>query len=676
MGNLWNWIEYDYFERYSTLHESEVRQKLHLPPATSRSLFEPSGRQVFREFMDAYGETLERSLQEFSRKIGHTGSYADRFLMNRSSDSVPVISWNYDRFCELGISLPNGFWIDRYWPYFTPDGESVYGHIVRITDGTESVKLPVTMWRAKFGDYHWKELLAWPDNFPLFRLDRLQHSEIVYICQGEEQVEKAEAKYGAECGPAVMFTTWPGGFDFTLSKADWGYLRGKRVAIVFENTRKECRLANEITKYISKIDCKFVGYKLLLPIGEESHSSLDFHINGLSIAEEMRKGSSCFSPQTFEQYAYENFEIGQPCAEEQDETLESFLAEPDEPDDWVIPQLISQGERVMVYAKAKEGKTTFLLQAAILIALHGKRVAYFDAEMPTKTSKRHLRKALRGRAVPANFRFISAAKKNKSLNFEVLENQKRWQHEYSYADVIILDNLNKMFPNSLGTDPSSSRLLDAFVDELWQEGKTIILVHHANQGGRQYGTSKKTYALDLTLKVEKTGGNTKITPEEVRSLPGEFGKPFMIPYNDDTGLSEDWFDPEKRYLSSKGGSQKQSRKPTEISCSDEGEIVDNEQISEGQIDSLEPKNNTKSIESETSIENAVGDKNEQPDSATQNTRKPSKTSQKRAEDKERTRSELQKNPGITSRELADLLGCSKSRAAELLKEIKAENQNS
>ena len=673
MGNLYNWIEYDYFERYSTLHEWEIRQKLHLPPATYRDPYEPTGRQVFREFMHAYGETLERSVHEFSRRIGHTCSYADRFLMNCSIDSVPVISWPYTPFAGPGVVAPTGFRIDRYWPYFTPDGQSVFGHIVKITDGMESAKLPVTMWLTKRGGRYQHDFLAWPNKFPLFRLDRLQLADIVYICQSEEQVEKAEAKYGAECGQPVMFSTWPGGFDFTLEKSDWGLLRGKRVAIVFEETRESVQLAYEITKYINRIECEFAGYKLFLPGDADSTHGVGLVISGLfNVAEPMRKGSSCFSPSTFDQYAYEEFEIGQPCAEERDESLESFLAEPDEPDDWVIPQLISQGERVMVYAKAKEGKTTFLLQAAILIALHGKRVAYFDAEMPAKTSKRHLRKALRGRAVPDNFQFISAAKKNKSLNFEVLENQKRWQHEYSDADVIILDNLNKMFPNSLGTDPSSSRPLDAFVDELWQEGKTIILVHHANQGGKQYGTSKKTYALDLTLKVEKAGGNTKITPEEVRSLPEEFGKPFMIPYNDDTGLAEDWFDPEKRYLNAKEGTRTTNRKSTKIPCSDEVEIIKEKQISEGQIDSTDAKN----IVPGTSLENAVGNKDEQPEPVSKAIRKPSKASQQRAEDKERARSELQKKPDIKVRELASLLGCSSGKAGDILKEIKAENQNS
>ena len=54
-------------------------------------------------------------------------------------------------------------------------------------------------------------------------------------------------------------------------------------------------------------------------------------------------------------------------------------------------------------------------------------------------------------------------RKKVSLNFEVLENQKICQQEYEQADVIILDNLNRMFPNSLGSDPGSSRVLDAAV---------------------------------------------------------------------------------------------------------------------------------------------------------------------------------------------------------------------
>lgn len=70
MGNLWNWIEYDYFERYADFHEWEIRQKLHLPPATYRNPWEPNGRQVFHEFLEAYGEHLNDRFKSFPEGLG------------------------------------------------------------------------------------------------------------------------------------------------------------------------------------------------------------------------------------------------------------------------------------------------------------------------------------------------------------------------------------------------------------------------------------------------------------------------------------------------------------------------------------------------------------------------------------------------------------------------------
>jgi hypothetical protein len=131
--------------------------------------------------------------------------------------------------------------------------------------------------------------------------------------------------------------------------------------------------------------------------------------------------------------------------------------------------------------------------------------------------------------------------------------------------------------------------LDVFIEKWWRLGKTVILVHHANLSGRQFGTAVKSYSLDLTLKVEKREGYTKITPEEVRSLPEKYGKAFEIPYDDETGLSEDWFDPEKRYLCQKSKSKKRENVEKQ-SCAVKEKTGDAKLIMEVQENNLEKDN--------------------------------------------------------------------------------------
>lgn len=247
----------------------------------------------------------------------------------------------------------------------------------------------------------------------------------------------------------------------------------------------------------------------------------------------------------------------------------------------------------------------------------------------------------------------------------MLENQKICQQEYEQADVIILDNLNRMFPNSLGSDLGSSRVLDAFVEELWRARKTVILVHHANQSGKQFGSTQKTYALDLTLKVAKDGGNTKITPEEVRSLPEKFSKPFRIPYNDEIGLSEDWFDPEKRYQNQKNESKQrgkvelQSRAVEEKSGDDEPII----EVQEGDLEKDNP------------LIEEVACRSDYNETAKTAPRQRTKATESREDKKAKIRLLSSEHPELKAEEISQKLGTGFGRSTvyTLLKEIRQED---
>lgn len=231
--------------------------------------------------------------------------------------------------------------------------------------------------------------------------------------------------------------------------------------------------------------------------------------------------------------------------------------------------------------------------------------------------------------------------------------------------MIILDNLNRMFPNSLGSDLGSSRVLDAFVEELWRARKTVILVHHANQSGKQFGSTQKTYALDLTLKVAKDGGNTKITPEEVRSLPEKFSKPFRIPYNDEIGLSEDWFDPEKRYQNQKNESKQrgkvelQSRAVEEKSGDDEPII----EVQEGDLEKDNP------------LIEEVACRSDYNETAKTAPRQRTKATESREDKKAKIRLLSSEHPELKAEEISQKLGTGFGRSTvyTLLKEIRQED---
>jgi hypothetical protein len=672
--NIEEWLAYDLVVRHCANHEKDVRDKLGLVAVQSGWSYGVNiGERVIDDFAKMYGEKQENAHLELARRLKIELSYRERFLLAEKSGSTQVPSFDppYSQTVYGGYPVSSDF---PLYTYYASDGKKVLGYVAKFQSQEKSVKLPVTMWQGQNGSTQ-LETLAFCGKWPLYNLNRLSaaSNKQAVICTCEEQADSL-TKIFHFLQNDFIFTTWVAGSKWVLETTDWERLQGFKCVLVVEDSAEGFRLADSLYLKLKEI---VGGGNIYFALPHKRRSNYSNEYAWLtSLVGELSDVFTGVSSNYREDFlsmalAYYGLEL-----EEKFEPVDAdeFIARQQKKSPvWVIPELIRKGDRVMVYAAPKAGKTTFLLNASFLMSEAGLKVLYIDGEMSEFVFAEQLQRTKKGRKTP-NWKILSACAMGDEFDFELRDNQKKYAPFIREADVIIFDNLNALFPSSLNSTPESCKELNRYVFELSRQEKTVVIVHHSTSSGNPFGSNVKLYGLDLMLEVtpDKSKSLAKIAPQNCRWVSEEFRKAFEIPYSDEAGLSEDWFTPEKRYLSPTKDSQAKNRKSAEIPCSDEVEKVEKEQIPDGQIDSLEPKN----IKLEASIKNAAEEKNDQPESVAPNSRKPSKASQQRAEDKERARSELQKNPDIKVRELASLLGCSSGKAGDILKEIKAEDQNS
>ena len=655
------WIKYDYIVRHCSIYGKEVIKILNLPINDfSWGDHYNAGERIIKEYARVYGENIANAHLEIIRKLGLNPGYKERFLFDKRMKSKQLKIFHNNQ-PQIFLDIPIEFTVKSSYNYKTPDGNSSYGYLVNIEFKGKVYSFPATMWECIDGGMY-LDILSFQDNYPLYNLDVIENKSDKYpygaviICINEEQVEFLKSRF-RHIYDNVALTTWLSGELFTLNKTDWGRLeKFDHICIVVDDSPKGFEIAFNLNKELEKTGYRNVTY--ILPKKRSSEINQNKIRRAFAFCSEL---SDCLAQlatdkkEDFFRLAKERYGLAF------DEalsalSLEEFMTLPMRAKgNWVVPELVRKGDRVMVYAKAKQGKTTFLIQTAIMMANHGLKVVYFDAEMKKEDFCFHANRALRGRNKPESLYIVSADQTNSSLDFENIDNINKYKDIYNSADVIIFDNLNKMFHSSLESSSGSSKQLDEFVDSLWKIGKTVILVHHASRSGNAFGTSAKQFGLELTLKIEKRAGCTRVIPEEARNLSEKYAKPFDIPFSEDGGLSDDWFDPEKRYSTPKTENDLHAKITEE-------NVSNIEQNSTVEVDKIESEYDTTDRGEETKGHALETVQHE--DTTIRNSPKEEK--------KERLRKLDESEPGLSIREAAERLGISKSTVSNLRKELEKE----
>lgn len=188
----------------------------------------------------------------------------------------------------------------------------------------------------------------------------------------------------------------------------------------------------------------------------------------------------------------------------------------------IISGLINEGNIILLSGDTGGGKSWLCLHIAYCIAagkefLQGCKtlampVLYVDGEMGEGLFQKRLQQ-------------IQNRDPNESSVDRALENLhilgKAWSEKFDYVDamhskhyiskviaemgvgVLILDNLDTLCPEAL-SKPAAWKELMEWVQKLSKLKVAVLLIHHNNKKGDQYGSSVKTRQMNIAMTLRKT----------------------------------------------------------------------------------------------------------------------------------------------------------------------------
>lgn len=202
-----------------------------------------------------------------------------------------------------------------------------------------------------------------------------------------------------------------------------------------------------------------------------------------------------------------------PAATEPPISLQELLDQPDEPFDWIVPNLLERMDRLMITAFEGVGKSTLLAQFALTIAAgahpftgdvisrEGHRVLVVDAENSVRQIRRRYRKFVTNinylretRALPPvdwkdQLRFVIQPA---GLDLADTRDLARLEAKIAAAapDVVIAGPIYRLSKLDIRDEPAAKALVDA-LDQLRVKYRfTLILEAHVGHAGEAQGGRK------------------------------------------------------------------------------------------------------------------------------------------------------------------------------------------
>lgn len=188
----------------------------------------------------------------------------------------------------------------------------------------------------------------------------------------------------------------------------------------------------------------------------------------------------------------------------------------------LLPTLINEGAIGMIAGDTGVGKSFFTFNIAYAIAAGlkcppwgvgaGMPVLYVDGEMGEELFKRRLH------FIANNNRYrMNAGKAGRNLHIRgrtwtpemagldniALQAYLLTELEDTGAKLLIIDNLDTLFPEAL-RKPDAWKLLIDWVQRLSRRNVAVILIHHNNKKGAQYGSSEKTRQMHFVMSLKKS----------------------------------------------------------------------------------------------------------------------------------------------------------------------------
>jgi putative DNA primase/helicase len=224
-----------------------------------------------------------------------------------------------------------------------------------------------------------------------------------------------------------------------------------------------------------------------------------------------------------------------------------FLKLDIKPREMLLEPILPQKGLVMLYGTRGTGKTMVALGLAYAVATgtgflkwkadKPRRVLLVDGEMPAAA----LQERLSWHAVGTN---AEPGDNLKILCGDLIELggvgnvgnpkvQAELEPHLVGIDVLILDNLSTLTAVIRDNDAESWNPIQEFLLKLRRRNISVLIVHHANKGGEQRGTSRREDVLDTVISLRRPsdyepteGARFEVHIEKGRGITGDALKPF------------------------------------------------------------------------------------------------------------------------------------------------------
>ena len=227
--------------------------------------------------------------------------------------------------------------------------------------------------------------------------------------------------------------------------------------------------------------------------------------------------------------------------------IRDFLALDIKPRELILAPVIPRQGLVMVYAMRGVGKTHFALHLAYAVASGQmvfrwkadmpRRVLYLDGEMPASAMQERMAGIVASypqEPTPGFMRIITPDMQPDFMpNLATPEGQAALAPHLEGVDLLIVDNLATLCRAGRENESEGWLPVQEWILSLRRRGMSALLVHHANKGGGQRGTSSREDVLDTVISLRRPqdyrpeeGARFEVHLEKARGIIGDDAKPF------------------------------------------------------------------------------------------------------------------------------------------------------
>lgn len=444
------------------------------------------------------------------------------------------------------------------WTYRDGEGRVLF-HVYRFDpDGGKKEVLPVTLWRNKAGRVMWR-FKGYTGARPLYGLDLLAKASPTFPVLLGEGEKTADAASRLLRGAVSM--TWPGGGK-AVSKVDFGPLAGRRVMIWPDADKPGFEAALDVAARVMQAGVAEVyiiappkdvaegwdladaeaegwtGEKVIVHIQANKLTVAAF----TSLARERHNIECAIEPPGDEAT---DAIAGKPGLVVLD--LRDFLSLDIKPREFIISPVIPCQGLVMVYAARGIGKTHFALHLSYAVAsgqmvfrwkaATPRRVLYIDGEMPASAMQERIAGIVASyhqEPTPGFMRIITPDTQPDFMpNLATPEGQAAIAPYLEGVDLLVVDNLATLCRAGRENESEGWLPVQEWILSLRRRGMSALLVHHANKGGGQRGTSSREDVLDTVISLRRPqdyrpeeGARFEVHLEKARGIIGDDAKPF------------------------------------------------------------------------------------------------------------------------------------------------------